>query len=76
MGKAYFLRKSLTEIENIVENSNFVRVERSIILNIEQIKEIDYKEEYILTKSDQKIYLGKQILKKISENYFSSFFRL
>lgn len=76
MGKAYFLRKSLTEIEKIVENSSFIRVERSIILNIEQIKEIDYKEEYILTKSDQKIYLGKQILKKISENYFSSFFRL
>ena len=76
MGKAYFLRKSLTEIEKIVENTNFIRVERSIILNIEQIKEIDYKEEYILTKSEEKIYLGKSILKKISENYFSSLFKL
>ncbi len=75
-GKPYFLRKSLSEIEKAVENTNFIRVERSVILNIEQIKEIDYKEEYILTNSSEKIYLGKSILKKISENYFSSMFRL
>ncbi len=75
-GKTYFLRKSLGEIEKAVENTNFIRVERSVILNIEQIKEIDYKEEYILTNSSEKIYLGKSILKKISENYFSSMFKL
>ena len=75
-GKSYFLRKSLSEIEKAVENTNFIRVERSIILNLNQIKEIDYKEEFILTKSEEKIYLGKSILKKISENYFSSFFKL
>lgn len=75
-GKTYFLRKPLGEIEKAVENTNFIRVERSVILNIEQIKEIDYKEEYILTNSSEKIYLGKSILKKISENYFSSMFKL
>lgn len=75
-GKPYFLRKSLAEIEKAVENTNFIRVERSIILNLNQIKEIDYKEEFILTNSSEKIYLGKSILKKISENYFSSLFKL
>lgn len=75
-GKPYFLRKSLAEIEKAVENTSFIRVERSIILNLNQIKEIDYKEEFILTNSSEKIYLGKSILKKISENYFSSLFRL
>lgn len=75
-GKQYFLRRSLSDIESIIKNKNFVRVERSIILNVNQIKEIDYKEEFIITNGNQRIYLGKNILKKISENYFNSLFKL
>lgn len=75
-GNSYFLKKSLTEIEKFMENSDFIRIERGIILNIKKIKEIDYKEEYVMTNSGQKIYLGRSILKKISENYFEDFYRL
>jgi len=73
---SYFLKKSLTEIEKFMEDSDFIRIERGIILNIKKIKEIDYKEEYVMTNSGQKIYLGRSILKKISENYFEDFYRL
>ena len=69
-------KKSLTEIEKFMEDSDFIRIERGIILNIKKIKEIDYKEEYVMTNSGQKIYLGRSILKKISENYFEDFYRL
>ena len=75
-GNSYFLKKSLTEIEKFMEDSDFIRIERGIILNIKKIKEIDYKEEYVMTNSGQKIYLGRSILKKISENYFENFYRL
>ena len=75
-GNSYFLKKSLTEIEKFMEDSDFIRIERGIILNIKKIKEIDYKEEYVMTNSGQKIYLGRSILKKISENYFEDFYRL
>lgn len=75
-GNSYFLKKSLTEIEKFMEDSDFIRIERGIILNIKKIKEIDYKEEYLMTNSGQKIYLGRSILKKISENYFEDFYRL
>ncbi len=75
-GNSYFLKKSLTEIERFMEDSDFIRIERGIILNIKKIKEIDYKEEYVMTNSGQKIYLGRSILKKISENYFMDFYRL
>lgn len=75
-GNSYFLKKSLTEIEKFMEDSDFIRIERGIILNIKKIKEIDYKEEYVMTNSGQKIYLGRSILKKISENHFEDFYRL
>ena len=75
-GNSYFLKKSLTEIEKFMEDSDFIRIERGIILNIKKIKEIDYKEEYVMTNRGQKIYLGRSILKKISENYFENFYRL
>lgn len=75
-GNSYFLKKSLTEIEKFMEDSDFIRIERGIILNIKKVKEIDYKEEYVMTNSGQKIYLGRSILKKISENYFENFYRL
>ena len=75
-GNSYFLKKSLTEIEKFMEDSDFIRIERGIILNIKKIKEIDYKEEYVMTNNGQKIYLGRSILKKISENYFEDFYRL
>lgn len=75
-GNSYFLKKSLTEIEKFMEDSDFIRIERGIILNIKKIKEIDYKEEYVMTNSGQKVYLGRSILKKISENYFEDFYRL
>ena len=75
-GNSYFLKKSLTEIEKFMEDSDFIRIERGIILNIKKIKEIDYKEEYVMTNSGQNIYLGRSILKKISENYFENFYRL
>ena len=75
-GNPYFLKKSLTEIEKFMEDSDFIRIERGIILNIKKVKEIDYKEEYVMTNSGQKIYLGRSILKKISENYFENFYRL
>lgn len=47
-----------------MEDSDFIRIERGIILNIKKVKEIDYKEEYVMTNSGQKIYLGRSILKK------------
>ena len=75
-GNPYFLKKSLTEIEKFMEDSDFIRIERGIILNIKKVKEIDYKEEYVMTNSGQKIYLGRSILIKISENYFENFHRL
>ena len=75
-GNSYFLKTSLTEIEQFMEDSDFIRIERGIILNIKKIKEIDYKEEYVMTNSGQKIYLGRSILKKISENHFEDFYRL
>lgn len=62
-----YLKKSLMELEDILPKDIFERVERGIILNISLIKEINYKEEYVLMRDDEKIYLGKIILKKIKE---------
>lgn len=75
-GKTYFLRKSLTSIEHFITKYDFIRVERGTILNKKKIREINYKEEYVLTDSGQKIYLGKSILKKITENHFENFYKL
>lgn len=75
-GKTYFLRKSLTSIEKFITKYDFIRVERGTILNKKKIREINYKEEYVLTNSGQKIYLGRSTLKKITENHFENFYKL
>lgn len=66
-GEKKYLRKNLMELEEILPKSLFERVERGIILNLSLIKEIDYREEFIIMQDDEKIYLGKNILKKIKE---------
>lgn len=66
-GEKKYLRKSLMELEEILPKKLFERVERGIILNMSMIKEIDYREEFVLMQDNERIYLGKTILKKIKD---------
>lgn len=66
-GEKKYLRKSLMELEEILPKKIFERVERGIILNMSMIKEIDYREEFVLMQDNERIYLGKTILKKIKD---------
>lgn len=62
-----FLRKTLSELEDILPEEYFFRIERSYIVNINQIIHINYKEEYIIFESLEKIYVNKLKLKNLSQ---------
>lgn len=64
--KQFFLRKTLGELEVILPEI-FFRVERSYLVNMDQIKVINYREEYIVFNDSETIYLNKNKLKTLSE---------
>lgn len=71
--ESFFLRKNLGELEELLPEELFFRLDRSYIINIKQVKGINFKEEFITFKSDEKVYINrgklKSLSKKLSKKY-------
>lgn len=71
--ESFFLRKNLGELEELLPEDLFFRLDRSYIINIKQVKGINFKEEFLIFKSDEKIYINrgklKSLSKKLSKKY-------
>ncbi len=64
--KEFYSKKSLSEIEEILEPfENFIRGERSVILNKKRIIYLDYKDEKLGFDNGSSLYLSKKTLKNI-----------
>ncbi len=65
----YSSKKNLSEIEELLkENKKFYRIERGAIINVSKIREIDYRNEYILFSDGKKIFLGSRVLREFKKN--------
>lgn len=74
--ESFFIRKNLGELEIILPEDIFFRMERSYIINLKQIKLINFKEEFVLLKNDEKIYINKGKLKILSNKLYKKYSRL
>lgn len=64
----FSLKRTFGSVEEKLKNINeFYRIERGLIINIEQIKIIDYREERIIFKDYSCLYVSKSKLKKLEE---------
>ncbi len=64
--KEFYSKKSLSEIEEILDPfENFVRGERSVILNKKRIISLDYRDEKLEFDNGSSLYLSKKTLKNI-----------
>lgn len=71
-GKEYYSKKNLMEIEVMLSSyPEFIRIERSSIININRIKEINIKKESIIFDSDDVLQLSKRILKNLEFKWFN-----
>ena len=67
----FTLKINFSTVEtSLIEFTNFYKVERGTIVNINLIKYLDYKEEKILFKDLSELYISKIKLKEIEENTF------
>jgi hypothetical protein len=74
--ESFFIRKNLGELETLLPKHLFFRMERSYIINLKQIKLINFKEEFVLLKNDEKIYVNKGKLKILSNKLDKKYNRL
>lgn len=74
--ESFFIRKNLGELETLLPEDLFFRMERSYIINLKQIKLINFKEEFVLLKNDEKIYINKGKLKILSNKFYKKYNRL
>lgn len=65
--ESLFLRKNLGELEELLPEELFYRLDRSYIINIKQVKGINFKEEFITFKNNEKTYINKGKLKILSK---------
>lgn len=64
-----YSKKNLSEIEEFLNPYNiFIRAERGIILNKNRIETIDYKEEFIIFDTKEKLFLSRKTLKSLRKN--------
>ncbi len=67
----FTLKINFSTVEtSLIEFTNFYKVERGTIVNINLIKYLDYKEEKILFKDLSELYISKIKLKELEENTF------
>ncbi len=68
-----FLRKNLGELEELLPEELFFRLDRSYIINVKQVKGINFKEEFLTFKNDERTYINrgklKILSKKLSKKY-------
>jgi len=71
--ESFFLRKNLGELEELLPEELFFRLDRSYIINIRQVKAVNFKEEFIIFKNNEKTYINrgklKILSKKLSKKY-------
>lgn len=64
--KIFDIRKNFNEIEEQVSKIEiFYKIDRSTIINLEQIEILDLKEEMIVFKNKSKLYVSKSKIKEI-----------
>lgn len=67
--KVFCIKKKFYEVEKIQEKiKNFIKLERGIIINSSLVNFINYKEEKIVFKTGEVLYLNKLKLKKLEEH--------
>lgn len=70
-GEVFDIKRSFSEIEERVKNlESFYKLDRSTIVNLNLIQILDFKEERIIFKSGEYIYISKVKLKELEGNYF------
>ncbi len=74
--KIYLSKKKLSDVENLLFSfSQFYRIERSTIINVEHVKEINIKDEMLIFDNNSVLSLSKKSLKNIESsllNYSNS----
>lgn len=71
--KEYLSNKSLSEIQALLfKFSEFIRIERSCIINLARIKEINLKEEILIFDNNEILQLSKKILKRVEMLWLNS----
>ena len=66
VNQEYFTARHLFEIEKLLSKfSEFVRIERSNIVNINRISGINFKEEIVIFDNNETLQLSRRILKKL-----------
>lgn len=71
--KEYLSNKSLSEIQALLfKFSEFIRIERSCIINLARIKEINLKEEILIFDNNEVLQLSKKILKRVEMLWLNS----
>lgn len=69
----YFTTRHLFEIEELLsEFAEFVRIERSNIVNINRISGINFKEEMLIFDNNEILQLSRRILKKLETFWINS----
>lgn len=68
----YILRKSLTEVENMIQHKNFYRTHKSYYVNMKYIKSFDRR--YIYLNNGMKLEISKR-KKKEFQHVFSEFIK-
>ncbi|MCP1223010.1 LytTR family transcriptional regulator DNA-binding domain-containing protein [Sebaldella sp. S0638] len=67
-GNEFFSKNNLVEIERILSQyPEFARVERSNIVNLSRIKQINYKKEVLVFDSEETLLLSKRTLKNVED---------
>ena len=67
-GNEFFSKNNLVEIEGILSiYPEFARIERSNIVNLNRIKQINYKKESLVFDSDEVLQLSKRTLKNVED---------
>lgn len=68
--ESFELKKNFSEVEEKLKKfSFFCKVDRGTLVNLESIKILDFKEECIVFKNQQILYLSKVKLKKIENRW-------
>lgn len=68
-GEVFVLAETLKRFEDKFFSHQFIRVNRSIVLNISQIKKVNF--DYVLLKNNQKIDISRR-RKKVVEAHLSN----
>lgn len=62
-GEVFVLAETLKRFEEQFNSHQFVRVNRSVVINISQIKKVNY--DYVLLKNNQKVDISRRRKKEV-----------